>query len=267
MNDETMTTDNAADSTAVQDAFMSDMAQSFENEPDNSDLPQPTEAPEQAEEKQPQPTEAPETFDSLMHKYKSTNGRISAYQKQIDELKAKVESKTDAKADKNQEGFGAQFPEMAQEIERLVEERTQALLSERMAQVAQLEELRLGELKQAEFEQTVSIMKQVHPDFLQVVQSQEFSRWLEGQPPSVRNMYNSDDVRDSEFLIRSFKANFQGVQPAVTQTASVVQQRKAVLSASATPAATRQSRTVDQGSDLGFEDGLDSYLKNRYQRK
>lgn len=76
-------------------------------------------------------------------------------------------------------------------------------------------------------------IESVHPDWNPIVQSEEWGRWVESQPPAYKQMLNSYNPEDTNFLLREFKKTkfFEDVQK---KTQVTTQQRKTQQAAAQT---------------------------------
>lgn len=173
--------------------------------------------------------DAPKSLEDELEYYKhgfATNrGRVSAYQKRINELETKLKEMqkpgesakdgSDADSGDNPEGsgmsdeqwneFADDYPELAGALEKRLAGFDQALnarLGEIEHKVSPLEEKAHEEYVNGQ----LAVLAERHPDWQQVTSSEEFSKWITEQPEAVRELGNSLDAQDASFLIETFKS-------------------------------------------------------------
>ena len=162
--------------------------------------------------------------DYYKHGFDANRGRVSAYQKKINELEAQAKApenngdpkgKSESDPADNPDGSGMtddQWKEFADEYPELA-----SALDTKLAKLDQAMNARMGEiehqvtpLKEKAHEDYVSnqiaALETKHPDWQKVTSSDEFSKWITEQPEAVRNLSNSMDAQDASFLIESFKS-------------------------------------------------------------
>ncbi len=73
------------------------------------------------------------------------------------------------------------------------------------------------QLQQEELRKTqIAALEAVHPDWLQTVNTSDFRLWLSSQPPRIQSIVESDDPRESAWLLTQFKSQHQVARAAVT---------------------------------------------------
>lgn len=167
--------------------------------------------------------------DHYKHGFDANRGRVSAYQKKINDLEAKLaeasqkpngdaESNTDTDnpegsgmTDEEWATFAEEYPEMARAFEtRLskLDETINARIGEIEHQVSPLADKAHEEQINAQ----ISILESKHPDWQQVTSSEEFTKWISEQPKPVQDLAGSMDAGDASYLIDTFKAVNGNVQ-------------------------------------------------------
>ena len=157
-------------------------------------------------------------FDSLNHKYKSDEGRVSALQRQINELQKvnntlkarQVAPRPVAKPPRLDSGkivddlYSGDEEKAKAAVEALVNQQPTANtvdVERRMNQVVQ-------PLLEAEKERSKATQEQaleeVYPDWKDQVNSSEFSEWLEGLPKPVQQLVHSNESSDAVYMLNQF---------------------------------------------------------------
>lgn len=155
--------------------------------------------------------------EAAEHAARSNAGRVSALQRQVDELKKSP--RTDkagaddkgpgAETDTDDGSFGEEYREVADFVKRTVEEKVAPI-------VAELDEKKTEEqVRQAtaELTQAFERLAQAHPDFDQIRNDPKYGEWLNAQPPGIRNLAASENPDDAIALCNLYK---QGKGPART---------------------------------------------------
>lgn len=243
------TTEQEDEYSAAFDAFAAGDANDEAKQEAEAESDAVTEQPENDESNQEQPKEKQESIDSddedkpseggqtdapksleeeleyYKHGFETNRGRVSAYQKKINELETKLKEKSnhadsakdgnDADPGSNPEGsgmsdeqwneFAEDYPELASALEKRLADFDQALnarLGEIEHKVTPLEEKAHEEYVNSQ----LAVLETKHPDWQQVTSSEEFSKWITEQPEAVRELGNSLDAHDASFLIETFKS-------------------------------------------------------------
>jgi hypothetical protein len=157
-------------------------------------------------------------FANLQHKYKSDEGRVSALQRQINELQkvnntlkrtpqeeTPVETKPTIDSKKIVDDLYSGDEEKARAaVEALVSQRpaTNAVdIEQTVNKVVQP----LVEAEKARARSTQEqALEDVHPDWREQVKSPEFSEWLNALPQTVQQLIHSDDASDAVYILDQF---------------------------------------------------------------
>jgi len=158
--------------------------------------------------------EAKSEASNWAHKYKSDEGRVSALQRQINEL-AQAKEESEAKTVQPPSGdkwreIDEDYPEIAGGInERIEAERArhQADLNAMREQFNSMLNPIVEQQKQRETQAELDALASQHPDWQDVAQSQEFTGWLNEQPASVQSLYGSNSAKDAGYLIKTYKSD------------------------------------------------------------
>ena len=155
------------------------------------------------------------------HKFRSNDGRMAAYQRQISNLQEQLSANTAGNA--NEEGdpdddadlkaFSEEYPEIAKPLEKMrqKDERRIETLEARLA--AENDESRAtAEEKQEAY------LTDNHADWKQITAMPEFSQWVNTQPAYVlqaaeRNGQKIVDGYEAAHLVESFKASLPSQEP------------------------------------------------------
>lgn len=149
---------------------------------------------------------------------RSNAGRVSAYQRQITDLRTRLAAFEAAgqapqgAAEEDDEWNQARedFPEIAGPLERKLQQiqLNQQRLNAELGQWSAVQE-------QAYREQQAEILTEQHPDWVNVVSSQDFHQWMDAQPDPVRETLNdiyehAQDASSTAWMIGLFKLQTQG---------------------------------------------------------
>lgn len=169
---------------------------------------------------------------TLTHQYSSTNGRVSALQKKLNELTSResAPAPTDPAEEETPPELAAlkeEYPEIAGGIDALFDKRARTLKAEMDATKKALDE-KLNPIQQqiarSEEERESASLLAAHPDIAEVVNSPEWSDWLANQPQAVIEMAESDVASEASYVLTSFK-NAQAPQDRVPVIAKQKQRR------------------------------------------
>ncbi|GAB2940481.1 hypothetical protein [Aquaspirillum soli] len=109
------------------------------------------------------------------------------------------------------------------------------------------------QLQQEELRKTqIAALEAVHPDWVQTVNTSDFRLWLSSQPPRIQSIIESDDPRESAWLLTQFKSQHQVARAAVTD------ERKRKLQ-SGTAISTRRPPPVVSGVPDDFDAAFNFY--------
>lgn len=176
------------------------------------------------------------------HRCQSDVGRISAYQRQIEDLKKghKKDEPTQEEVGQAMESpdkwneFKEEYPEVAAYLEP-IRQQVGDLKQSFTALQSQFSPLKEAESRRSQQEghQRVS---EVHSDWVEIVRHPVFDNWLVEQSPGMQSLAQSDDPQDVISLISTFKywANQQ-----------LAQQDAPAKEAGETPASTDAGQSVD----------------------
>jgi hypothetical protein len=172
------------------------------------------------------------------HDSMSNRNRVSALQKKINELEAKLEAepaaeakpdKADASAELVEESdqtnlaeFKEDFPEIYKAVNALYQQQVGHMqqqfdskltkLNQQLETVAQpVEQMRETELSLYRQHQ-MDALQAVHPDWQQIQDSQEFWGWVETQTDGVKALAGSAVANDNIALLNLYKSQ-AGIQP------------------------------------------------------
>lgn len=202
--------------------------------------------------------------DSWKHQFQSNNGRISSYQKQIQELTEKLqeransnsqESLTEAMEDEDWIALKEDFPEMAAAVEKRLQVELDNRLNQALSQKMSAIEGRLRPIEeinqQSRRMQEYAALEAAHPDYVDVVRSNEFKQWVQNQPQPVQQLYHSEAASDAAYLLSSYKAMARSVSP----SRDIQQERRARLASNVSAPARRVSRQpiADDDFDSAWE--------------
>lgn len=162
-----------------------------------------------------------EQTEQLTHQLKSDNGRVSAFQIKVNDLTKQIESlqagggdqpsKEDiAEAMSTDEGwtkFTEDYPDIAKVIDKRFEVQ-QSQVDEKLAPVLEKAEQDLVNEQEATEQEAYGEIAKAFPLWQNETQSeakkQEFRDWMAAQPPGIRALADSHDVRDASELIGKY---------------------------------------------------------------
>lgn len=152
---------------------------------------------------------------ALRHKYRSDQGRVSAYQRKINELETQLKKRPTEKEIENAlsgekwDEFKEEFPEAAD----LMEKQFGALREQIDSTVAPLRE-RLTEKEATDYEaQQIAVLEKPreqggygYDNWKEISASKEFVAWISSQPEGVRALCNSSDAADAAAVLDFYTA-------------------------------------------------------------
>ena len=172
--------------------------------------PEADQEPEEAQEPEPKGAEE-KTFkkrygDLRRHAQKTE----SDLQKQIDELKQQLDASTKKqikypKTDEELDQWIADYPDIAKIVETIAMKKTHEHASEYETKFKQIDEMKYEAQKQkAEAE-----LMRIHPDYEDIIDSEEFHNWVDAQPQWVQSaLYdNYNDASSAARAIDLYKAD------------------------------------------------------------
>lgn len=269
----------ATGETPPDDQTKEDEADSVEednSESDNESLAEESE-PETEPQDEPQALSLEEQLanaqrerDEWKHKFSSTNGRVSAYQRQVAELTEKIQNPDTSNKDReeakeelaqqantsNWDEFKEEFPEFAAALDERLSEIgvREKQLDERFQQLENQVKPLAQQAVDAALKSEYAALEAAHPDYETVASSNEFNEWLGLQPVPVQQLIDSDNAADAAYLLDNFKrATGHNTDASASQT---YQQNQAKLQANVAVPSTRRART--QISDDDFESAFNA---------
>lgn len=206
---------------------------------DNEEAQKETEAEEVASEpeaKEPDElTKLKEENQRLQHQFNSVNGRVSAYQRQAEQYKQQLEQrqaqqsqagdnpKGSGMSDEKWEALKEDYPDIAEAMEAQlngIRSQYEGELSRIKGEVEPLKQYH----QQTQHDQHISSQMQAlesqHPDWREVVRTEDYNQWLQTQPPRIQELMESTDAADNIFLLNTFKATRAPQAPAVNPVTS-----------------------------------------------
>lgn len=250
-----------------EDPTSEDAEEVVEQEGGESDGEQSNEDGEQAET----PKESEEVanlkaqLQAANHKFNSVNGRINAYQRQIEQLKQQQRAPQPSAGD-NPQGSGmsdAKWEQLKQDYPDIAEAMEAQLNGVRSQYQNELQQLRQQvepiQQKQQEAEYNSHISSQMealnsaHPDWQDVVRTAEYTSWLQQQPQAIQQLMGSTSAEDNIYLLNTFKSTRSNAQ-ATPDTNPVQQRRERQLQ----QAKTIPNRSRSGGQNAIAEDDFDA---------
>lgn len=197
------------------------------------------------------------------HRYNSDIGRVNAYQRKIQELESQV--KQPAKGD-NPEGSGMtdkeweqlkqDYPDIASAFEKklgAIESKYEEKFGAISNQMRPLNEMQQQQYRQSQLQ----ALESVHPDWREVVQTPDYSQWLQAQPPEIQQFMNSMEADRNIFLLNSYKAATGKTQAA----SSNLQSRKQRQLQQARTVPNRSQSTGRNLNTDDYESAFDYYAE------
>jgi len=160
----------------------------------------------------PEPTSAEEkTFKKRYGDLRRHAQKTEAdLQKQIDELRTQLEASTKKeiqypKSESELESWMEKYPDVAQIVETIAMKKAHEQASEFESKFKAIDEMKL----EAQREKAEAELMQVHPDFEQIRETDEFHNWVEEQPKWVQDaLYDNDnDAKSAARAIDLYKAD------------------------------------------------------------
>lgn len=230
-------------------------AAAAEAETDATDAPSDEDKPEW----QVQLEQAEKRAADWEHRYRSDLGRQAALQKKIADLEAKLQD-SGQRSDETRSEYSERMQNLMQDYPEIAEA-LQEELDRRLGGVKQELAPMFEERQRRERDTAEAAVLEVHPDFKEAVQSQEFVDWFSKQPDAVQRMGASDDPRDAIAVLDFYKAlNGKAVQsnPAVQQ---IREKRSRALERNVTVRNTAPAPVGDAPDD--FETAFRYYAQKR----
>ena len=203
------------------------------------------------------------------HRFKSEVGRQTAYQRQIQDLKAQIQAAPNqTQAQRKQlssrmtELMG-DYPEIAEAVSDEISEAIRATRDEISSQLRPFHERE----KQAAYQTQEAAVKAAYPDFEQIAGSTEFANWFANQPQSVRSLAGSRDPQEAIAVLDYFTggARFKTTEPqGNSQVQQIKEQRQATLQRNQSVRNTAPPPVGDSADD--FESAF-QYFANKAKRR
>ncbi len=202
-------------------------------------------------------TKLKEENQRLQHQFNSVNGRVSAYQRQAEQYKQQLEQRQQPQAGDNPQGSGMSdekwealkkdYPDIAEAMESQlngIRSQYEGELSRIKGEVEPLKQYQQQAQQELHISSQMQALESQHPDWRDVVQTEDYNQWLQTQPPSVQQLMNSTDAQDNIFLLNTFKATRAPQAPVQNP---VISKRERQL---------RQSQTVPSRSTKGGQNDI-----------
>ena len=205
----------------------------------------------------------------LERRLKSESGRQSALMKKSNELQAQLDAllKKNGKSGQGNSRLD-QLKEDFPDVASVLQEELQGIRNEMHNSIRPLEDIRQKhDRSHAEDE-----VRKVHPDFVEMVNTREFSDWYLLQPPAVRALSESDDPLDAIALLNYFNAarvtsNAKSDEKAGSgEIESIKLRRDAALKRNASIQAPRTA-SVSEGIPDDFNNAFAYFSKQRDKRR
>jgi hypothetical protein len=228
-------------------------------------------------------------FETLQHKYKSDEGRVSALQRQINELQ-KVNNTLKARqvaprlvAKPPQLDSGKIVDDLYSGDEEKAKAAVEALVSHRPAAVGNGNvEQAVNKIVQPLFAAEKArgkalqekVLSDTYPDWKDQVNSEEFSSWVSGLATPIRQLVNSDDAQDAIQLLQYFHSSRDGSTPVKSGKSEVerIKEKRGKQLAEGTTPSSKHNASVSGGmpSDpdaiFDYLERNDPDLKTAYKR-
>lgn len=160
--------------------------------------------------------------DDYRQKFQSNNGRISAYQRQLAELQesnahlasqvAKAVDDTGSKSEAREQIAeniaNSSWQELAEDmpdVAAAIDKRLAEVVDQRLSTINQKLDPISQNLQQQTIEREKAALTSRHSDWVEVVNSSEFSDWLGQQPEAVQELSASTSAADAAYLLDTFK--------------------------------------------------------------
>ena len=202
-------------------------------------------------------TKLKEENQRLQHQFNSVNGRVSAYQRQAEQYKQQLEQRQQPQVGDNPQGSGMSdekweqlkedYPDIAEAMESQlngIRSQYEGELTRIKGEVEPLKQYQQQAQQELHISSQMQALESQHPDWRDVVKTDEYGQWLQTQPPSVQQLMNSTDAQDNIFLLNTFKATRAPQAPVQNP---VISKRERQL---------RQSQTVPSRSTKGGQNDI-----------
>lgn len=225
-------------------------------------------------------------LEAEREKLRRATGSISGYERhlqteraeraKLEQALAQLTSKpnTQEQQDANDESLAylkENFPELSTALEKVIETKLKGL-DQRFTQVdARISEAVAPIAQKFEAESTareLDTLGKAHPDWQQVVNSQDFGGWLAGQPAPVQSLMDSPIASDAVWLLNQYKNGKNVAQQPLADVQAEVQARrqKELSQAAGVPVRSAGRPVVASDGDGSFESSFDFYSRQREAR-
>lgn len=231
-----------------------------EVEADESDSNEDAEGESEPEAQEPDElTKLKEENQRLQHQFNSVNGRVSAYQRQAEQYKQQLEQRQaqQSQAGDNPHGSGMSdekwealkqdYPDIAEAMESQlngIRSQYESQISTLKNEVEPLKQYQQQTQQELHISSQMQALESQHPDWREVVRTDDYNQWLQTQPPRIQELMESTDAADNIFLLNTFKATRAPQAPAVNPVTS---KRERQL---------RQSQTLPSRSTKGGQNDI-----------
>jgi len=214
----------------------------------------------------------------LKHKARSAEGRVSAYQKKINEQAEKIAQirlpEQDDQDDEEWQDIKDTFPEIAEAFEKKlsrmrvqIEKNVAAEVSKTVAPILSEAEQRRVEEQTSRETRELEALEKVYPDWRKDVSSDAFEEWFLDQSAGVRRLFESDDSRDAVALLGLYHGQSQPTKKAgKEEVAAVIEKRNKQLKQGRTLETKAHGQRIDT-NDGDFETEFKAFSKQRDKRK
>lgn len=205
-------------------------------------------------------------YRELEHQKKSDDGRVSAYQRQVEELKEQLKKAPKPRIE-SLEKAREDLPEFATAIEDALarqREELEASFNERLTPLQQAQQAHQERSEAQYLQSEIAKVRLEHPDLDNFVggKNQEFNGWLQDQPSEIQSMSNSNEAAKAAYLIRLFKQS-NASKPGASAPTERSQSNQDRLQRAVIPKTRTGSVSRDSGGDLTWDQAL-SHAKNFY---
>lgn len=167
------------------------------------------------------------------HRFRSEVGRQAALQRKIQELESQVTSLKQQPAETPDKPQVSQqmarlmedFPEIAEAMQAELDARTEAIRGEFRQHVEPLKEV---EQQRAIAKEELSV-KEVYPDFVETVRTQDFLDWFQRQPAAVQALAGSSRASDAIAMLDYYTGGKRATPQANADVQEIREKRQQAL--------------------------------------
>ena len=227
-----------------------------------------TEEPKQGEPQKPAGMTEQQTVD-WEHRFKSEVGRQAAYQRQIAELKQKLESvqkqapesKPARQATESMKRLMEDFPEIAESVQAEMDARLAELRGELTQSLAPVKEEQQQRVVQRE-EETV---KGTYPNYTEIVNTTEFFDWYSRQPDAVQALARSNKAGDAIAMLDYFTGGKRSASAETSAVQEIKEKRQQALQRNVSVRNTAPAPVGDAPDD--FESAFNHFSARLEKRR